>query len=154
MQRASRRRALVSRALAAYEQCLALCPTARNAAQNKLLALNCLSLQGEECTDAHIAWGRQFVQQACEAYPALASRRAVSRQAAESDEMDDGDKSGSDSPADGDGAAALNSAIGWNQPPQPTPLWHLWRQEPFRFPPLLAFRRSFALGISTETERA
>ena len=97
-------------ALAAYEQCLALCPTARNAAQNKLLALNYLSLQGEECTDAHIAWGRQFVQQACEAYPALASRRAVSREAAESDEMDDGDKSGSDSPADGDGAAAKPAA--------------------------------------------
>jgi len=65
-------------AIAAYEQCLAICPTARNAAQNKLLALNYLPrTKAEECTKAHVAWGLEFVQQACAAYPLLATRRAV-----------------------------------------------------------------------------
>ena len=65
-------------AIQAYEQCLAITPQAANAAQNRLLALNYLPrTEADECTNAHLAWGEDFVQQACAAYPSLKSRRPV-----------------------------------------------------------------------------
>ena len=112
-------------AIEAYERCLVLCPTARNAMQNKLLALNYLPrTEEEECTTAHIEWGKEFVQQACAAYPGLATRRAVPTAPADGspDEMDsEKDEEQSDSatsdaaPADAaaaSGPAAATAAAG------------------------------------------
>lgn len=58
----------VPAALSSYERCLSLCPSSRNAGQNRLLALNYVC-HGEEqhVSAAHAAWGRDFQAQ----YPPL-----------------------------------------------------------------------------------
>lgn len=108
-------------AIQAYEQCLAITPLARNAAQNKLLSLNYLSrTAGDECTNAHIAWGMEFVQQACAAYPSLESRRPVPLEAgppahahsAMAMDNSDNDNDDSNSRSDARGCASVDDATG------------------------------------------
>ena len=69
-------------AIACYDKCLELCPTGRNAAQNRLLALNYLvglEFTLEQSAAAHCKWGDEFVKQAIAAFPGLATRQALPR---------------------------------------------------------------------------
>lgn len=54
---------LINDAINAYENCLRLDPTSRNAGQNRLLALNCI-ISGEDArvSDAHREWGCAFTE--------------------------------------------------------------------------------------------